>query len=338
MKIAKLTFFIALTAGAVTFAGGSDAGQSVFSFLKIGVSAKSQAMGGAFVGLADDISSLYCNPAGLTAPIYDLRKTTDYYYDEETADLPSTEKQRAVKPNKFTATYINYLLDFQTGYLGYVRYLDEKSSFGGSIQYLDYGTFTRLNNLGEDQGAFSAYDMAFSLTYSKRMTPELSLGATAKFILEKIDSYSSDALAVDLGGLYRFDRGRTSIGAVIMNLGAQLKGFTKTHKDPLPLLVDVGFSHSLKGVPLTVDIDVTYPTDNDLFFAIGAQWESFSPFFIRAGWSSMGKDYETGSDKDKFGGFAGGFGYSFKDYSLDYSYSSYADIGNVHRMTLGIDF
>ena len=128
------------------------------------------------------------------------------------------------------------------------------------------------------------------------------------------------------------------MGLAVMNLGVQLKGLTKSHKDPLPLLIDAGLSHKLKGVPLTVNADVTYPTDNNVFFAIGVQWESFRPFFLRAGWSSASKNYKTNSDKDKYGGLAGGFGYHYQDYGLDYSYSSYADLGNVHRITLGVDF
>jgi hypothetical protein len=48
--------------------------KSAYSFLKIGVSAKAQAMGGAYAGLADDIGGLYYNPAGLTAPSYILQK------------------------------------------------------------------------------------------------------------------------------------------------------------------------------------------------------------------------------------------------------------------------
>ena len=122
------------------------------------------------------------------------------------------------------------------------------------------------------------------------------------------------------------------------NLGSQLKGFTKSHKDPLPFMMDIGLSHSLRGMPLTVNTDLTIPTDNDVFFALGAQWESFRPFFIRLGWTSRGEEYKTGSDKDKFGGFAGGFGYHYNDYYIDYSYSSFADLGNVHRFSVSMEF
>lgn len=340
MRKLILAILAVLITSSIAIAGNSNAGKNAYTFLKIGMSAKEESMAGAYVGLADDASSINNNPAGLAAPVYDLRGPKDYYEaeSEDQYEIDAELKELEFKPNRFFATYINYLLDFQSGYLGYARTLNETSSLGISIQYQDYGSFDKLNSFGEPSGTFSAYDMAFGLTYSKRISTAVALGITGKFILAKIDSLTSDGMAVDMGALYRFDDGRTSLGLAIKNLGSQLKGFTKSHKDPLPLMFDVGLSHSLRGLPLTINTDVTIPTDNDVFFALGGQWESFKPFFIRFGWSSLGQDYRTGSDKDNFGGLAGGFGYQFQDYHIDYSYSSFADIGNVHRVSLGVEF
>lgn len=335
MKNMFITILIIITLCSQGLAGGDNAGKSAYSFLKIGVGAKSQAMGGAFVGLADDLSSLYVNPAGLTAPVYSVKKVDDFFYEEEET---STITTKPANTNRFIATYINYLLDFQTGYLGYVRSLNEKTALGVSIHYQNYGTFTRFEVDGTENGTFGAWDMAFGVSYSKKLSRNLSIGTTGKLILEHIDNYSSDAMALDLGILYRLADGRTSLGLAITNLGFQLKGMTKSHKDPLPLVVDAGFSHRLKGLPFTFTSDVTLPSDNDPYFAIGGQWESFNPFFIRLGWTLAGKDYKTDSDKDNYSGLAGGFGYIYQKYIFDYSYSSYADLDNVHRITLSVEF
>jgi hypothetical protein len=335
MKNTFITILIIITLCSQGLASGDNAGKSAYSFLKIGVGAKSQAMGGAFVGLADDLSSLYVNPAGLTAPVYSIKKVDDFFYEEEET---STITTKPANTNRFIATYINYLLDFQTGYLGYVRSLNEKTALGASIHYQNYGTFTRFEVDGTENGTFGAWDMAFGGSYSKKLSRNLSIGTTGKIILEHIDNYSSDAMALDLGILYRLTDGRTSLGLAITNLGFQLKGMTKSHKDPLPLVVDAGFSHRLKGLPLTFTSDATLPSDNDPYFAIGGQWESFSPFFIRFGWTLAGNDYKTDSDKDNYGGLAGGFGYIYQKYVFDYSYSSYADLGNVHRITISVEF
>ena len=82
MKNIFITILVAIILCSSGLAGGDDAGKSAYSFLKIGVGAKSQAMAGAFVGLADDLSSLYVNPAGLIAPVYSFKKGDDLFYEE----------------------------------------------------------------------------------------------------------------------------------------------------------------------------------------------------------------------------------------------------------------
>lgn len=311
------------------YAINSNAGTAAYPFLKIGSGAKSQSLGGAFVGLADDESALYYNPAGLTAKAESFE-----LYD----DLLDKQDEKSFQ-NSFTATYIDYLLDFQYGFLGYTRKLDDRTIIGGSLSYQDYGTFNRLNIDGDLEGTFGASDFAFNLTYSKRLKPNFSAGVTGKFIYEKIEEYSSNALAMDIGMMYlvNFD-GSTRIGLAVTNLGAQLSGMTDTHKDPLPTKVALGMSHELRGLPFIFTTEAGKPFDNDFYFAFGTELVSFDPFFIRIGWSSTGKDYRTGDDSDTMAGFAGGFGYGFDKYKVDYSYSSFVDLGTVHRISMSAGF
>ena len=60
-----VSILVVLLLPATLLAGESDVGTTAYSFLKIGVSAKAQALGGAFVGLADDESAAYYIPAGI---------------------------------------------------------------------------------------------------------------------------------------------------------------------------------------------------------------------------------------------------------------------------------
>ena len=306
----------------------SNAGTSAYTFLKIGTGAKSQALAGAFVGLADDETALYYNPAGLTAAAAE-----SYELYDDLLDKPISKPTN----NSFTASYINYLLDFQYGFVGYVRKLDEKTSAGISIAYQNYGTFNRLNSIGDNIGTFGASDIALGLTYSKRIRSGLSIGATGKFIYEKIDTYSSNGLGFDLGVMFLPEE-NTRIGFAITNLGAQLSGLTPTHKDPLPTKAAIGLSHRLRGLPMVFSSEVGKPYDSDFYLSLGMEIVALQPFYLRIGWSTTGKDYKIGTDSDIFSGFAGGFGYGYSDYTLDYSYSSYADLGNVHRVTLGAGF
>ena len=325
---AAVILFVFINA-AIAFGTNSNAGTAAYPFLKIGTGAKSQALGGAFVGLSDDESALYYNPAGLTA------KAESYEIYDDLLEKPTDDPVK----NKFTATYINYLLDFQYGFIGYTRELDERSIAGISVSYQNYGTFNRLDIDGDKIGTFGASDIAIGMTYSKRLKPKFSAGATGKFIYETIDTYSSNGLALDLGIMYLIDEdGSTRFGMALTNLGAQISGLTETHKDPLPTKIAMGLSHKLRGLPFLFSTEAGKPFDNDFYFALGAELVSLKPFFVRIGWSSTGKDYRTGDDSDTMAGFAGGFGYTYDKYTIDYSYSSFVDLGTVHRISLGAGF
>jgi len=307
----------------------SNAGTAAYPFLKIGTGAKAQALGGAFVGFADDATALYYNPAGITA-----RGETPEMYDE------LLNKPLVQEPlNLFTASYINFLLDFQYGFIGYIRRLDSTTSVGASVSYQSYGTFNRLDTEGSYLGTFGASDLAFGLTYSRQLSSRISIGLTGKYIYETIWNFSSSGMAADLGFMYLVNpEGTSRFGLALTNFGAQLKGLTESHKDKLPTKIAAGISHELVGLPIRFSGEAGKPFDNSFYGSLGAEVTSFEPFFVRFGWTSQGRDYRLGADNDFMAGFAGGFGMEYRTYQLDYSYSSFADLGSVHRISVGAGF
>ena len=62
----KLLFLVIMTAGFLMFALAQDkAGTAGMTFLKMDVTARANSLGGSFIGLSDDASCLYYNPAGM---------------------------------------------------------------------------------------------------------------------------------------------------------------------------------------------------------------------------------------------------------------------------------
>ena len=71
---------------------------------------------------------------------------------------------------------------------------------------------------------FSAGDLAFGISYARKLTDRFSIGFTAKYIQESIWHMSSSAFAIDAGTIFRTDLfGGMVIGASISNFGTSMK-------------------------------------------------------------------------------------------------------------------
>lgn len=288
------------------------AGTSAFSFLKIGVGARALGVGGAFVSVAEDASALYWNPAGISQ----------------------------LEDQQLTLSYVNYLLDIQSGFIGYVLPRREGIRLGAAVNYFSYGEFQKTtveDPTGSQLGTFGALDLSLAFSGAYVIFEGFSLGATAKVIYSKIEDYSSDAYALDVGGLHRSLDGRTRVGFSAQNLGFQRSGYGSGHKDGLAPIFRVGASHRLIGLPLLVAVDAYKPTDHHLNVNMGGELSPAEHLSLRLGWSSLGLDQRVGTDKDNLAGFSGGIGVRWQLYRLDYAYSSLAELGEVHRVTLTLN-
>lgn len=284
-----------------------NAGTTGFSFLKLGVGAKAVAMGGAFVAVADDPSTVYYNPAG-------------------TMNLEGRQVM---------AGYHNYVLDVQSGFVaGVVPFLGtRKAAF--FVDYLNLGDFVETDIHGVPTGNFSGGDIMIGVNFSSNFHKDWSAGVNLKFINESAAGYSAQAAAADLGVLYRFRDLRTTAGACVYNLGGALSAFTpEGSKEKLPMGLRVGVAHSLRELPLIVALDGVLPNDNDPYLNAGVELYRFKPLYLRAGYSTFGENYKTGSDSDAFGGFSFGFGLDYKKYHIAYAFVPYLDLGSSHRVTL----
>ena len=211
----------------------SKVGTKVYPFLKNGIGARPLAMGGAFTGLSDDESALYYNPAGISG----------------------------VRTKAFAASYVNYFGDVNSGYLGFLYPLGENQTAGAALNYFNYGTFVGLDSAGNSIGNFTPGDLAFQLTYARRFPSGLSLGLSSEIIYEKIQDYSSSALALDLGLLYNFAGGRGRAGVALQHLGFQISSFWNAPREGLPTVVKVGGSIHPVGLPMNVALDIGFPAD-----------------------------------------------------------------------------
>jgi hypothetical protein len=262
-------------------------------------------MGSAFTGMADDESSLYYNPAGITV------------YDEQ----------------RLIVGYHNYFSDIQTGFIGFIKNSGKKGNLGFYISYLNYGDFTETDQIGNILGDFGGSDLLVGITYAYRYNYKYSFGISGKLIYEKIQEFSASGVAFDIGAKYISDRQRLGAGILIQNIGFQTSSLG-SEKNKLPLVVRSGVSYKPKGLLLSLTSDLVFPIDNNIYLAFGGEYYKFKPFYIRLGWNSFGPNYQTLESSVGWEGMSMGFGLDINKMQFSYAFTPADNLGDSHRITL----
>lgn len=284
-----------------------NAGTTGFNFLKVGVGARAAALGGAYAAVAGDLEASAWNPAGLMG------------IEERCASLSLNR----------------YLVDTQAGFLS-VGLPRAGRAWAASLEYFSYGTMRRTDEDGQDLGSFGAFDAAAYVTVAQRVWKNrLTLGANLKTVYSRIDDYAADAYMIDVGLLTPGPLAGMTLGASLSNLGFVRSGYGG-FKDSLPVQVRFGLTHrpAHLPVPMMLLADWCVPNDGDPYLAFGLEVQVAGGLYLRPGYSAQ----PTGAQGDEALGLTTGAGFAFRQQRLDYAYSSYADLGEVHRLSLSSRF
>ena len=196
--------------------------QEVYSFLRLPVSAHVAALGGDNITISDDDPSLIFHNPALIAGVTD---------------------------KSLNLNYMTYMEGCKTASASFVKSWKERSTWGVSAQYMDYGKMKQTTAENIDQGEFTAKDIALAGTFTYLLGNKFSGGITARYISSTIGSYSSAAVAVDLGANYLDEETGWSVSAVAKNLGGQIKAYDEEFEN-IPLDLQVGVTKRLIGSPL----------------------------------------------------------------------------------------
>jgi hypothetical protein len=288
----------------------ASSGTAGFEFLRTYIGARPSAMAGAFVSIPGDIYAIYFNPAGL-----------------------------ASIPNRLaSATYLNHVLDFNSGFIAYTQPIRRLGQLGIGINYMNYGDFEQTDERGNRLGNFGAGSFAIQSALGRSINENLMAGISAKFVYSSIDKYTATAIAFDLGMIYKLPFIEDmNVGIGIFNAGTTINAFMD-HKDQLPLNVVVGFSKKLAHLPLEYCITANKYIDDDIQFNFGGEFTLAEGVFLRLGYNSLGREMKIGADEDKFAGISFGLGFQWKQILFDYGLSSFGAIGYLNRATFSYQF
>lgn len=224
-----------------------------------------------------------------------------------------------IESPQISATYNSWLAGSSQGYLSLAYPLSSPNvgCLALGINYMDMGLMTRTSLEGEELGGFDADDTHVTLGYGYPLTHQLNMGVSGGFVNEVIDNEGTVSYFLgSLGFLYEGANNLT-LGLAFLNFG----------EDPLPSTVKVGAATQVES--FTFSLDVGFPNDNDSYFGLGAEWRAQENLFLRLG-------YRGNNDEGQ--GLVGGAGFIIENLSLDYAFLPCNELGDTHRVSLGVRF
>ena len=295
-----------------------SAGTAGAAFLKIEGGSRPVGMGGAFAGLANDINTIFWNPAGLTA-VHDRELTAMQHFSF--ADINNQSIGYAQRANR----------------------LVWGASFLGSFTEIE----RRVGPTEEPDSTVTVGGFATGLSVAYPLGTVMSIGGTAKFISQQLDIQNAYGVAADIGVILQLIDGGLGIGVAVQNAGVLDGGET------LPMLLRAGLAYrtwtqSVTDAAENADAPVerkalwTYVADANLplidanpSFHIGVERWFYDAIAARLG-------YRIGLNQNPSDGLALGIGVRRSgqdalanvDFQFDYAFVPDAYVGNAHRISV----
>ena len=284
-------------------------GTSGADFLELGVGSRPLGMGEAFTAEINDINSIYYNPAGLATLRFPVL---------------SIVHQELILDSRFENISAAFPL------------YEGRIAFSNSLFWVP--AFDKIDDLGNTTGKVNYYNGNFTTGYGYDFG-FVYLGASVKYIYQRIDTLFVSSVAMDFGilkGMYLYSPFDSPIrnfhlGFSILNLG------TKAKDDPLPRMIRFGMSYKpTYWLGLNLDItenfidssdlyDFTYGFEESFRVNAGVEFNYLELLYFRTGWR-----FNDG------GKYSLGFGFNYVvqnvSFNIDTSFSDNGIFGPVYSI------
>lgn len=296
------------TAGAKT---GAD-------FLKLPVDAQPTATGQAYTALANGPAALNWNPAGIARMGGSARSALSLSHQQ---------------------LFFNSHLE----QINFIQSAGGGSTWGFHLLRLAYEDQDAFDASGSPSGSLSSSDMSAGLAMSSRWN-SLQVGGQFKWIRQDLAGEVAQGPAVDIGLLSPTPFRRLSVGLSVRNLGPKMKFVSEEFN--LPLTVSGGLGYRLNNaINIAADLH-SRPYDDEMTAALGVEFHAMETLALRAGYlervaQAISSAQQSETERGSFGnlsGFSAGMGLKLGTMGLDYAFSPFGELGNVHAITLSAAF
>ncbi|MBU1262584.1 PorV/PorQ family protein [bacterium] len=262
----KRLIALSLILPALLLAKGDGTGENTSEFLEISQGVRASGMGGAFVAVADDIQSIYGNPAGLA----------------------KSEKKELLASRSF------WLADTAIDLVAYSQPISFiKGVLGGGIVLMNTN-----GGKGDDGNNLKVKCLSLSASYGRYITKDISAGATMRFINQDYANYKGSGFAYDAGFLA--DVNTFSIGISLSNVGGDIKIDNADNPLPTKIIAGLGYKTSFYERPAIISFDLEKSKDQEVVYHLGAEYQIIPKIDVRCGYNTL-SGYSTGFGYRSYG-------------------------------------
>ena len=297
-----------------TLGKGQDWASHSGGFLRMGVSARSIAMGGGFTAELDKSFATFHNPAWASFLVERYIGTS----------------------------YTNLSLDRRLAANSFAMSLPPTAGIGIAWVFAGVNDIQGRYSTGMKSSKMQTGENALMITFAQRIRPWLSIGANFKLLkydlpITDSDQISGSGIGFDIGLLIKTGNYNT-LGIMVQDLSSNYQWDTDDiyaqggpYKENFPILYRIGSRFSNKGLAVVGDIGII--TNGRTFSGIlprfGVEYSFLEQYFFRGGY---------GNDR-----FAFGVGYEYqlfsnKDSRIDYAYSMDWVAQTAHTISYAFSF
>jgi len=297
-KIGSL-FRSAILIALVVVATRSFAGTGL-AFLEIPVGARESALGGAGAALISGPTSATYNPATI-----------------------------AFTPRGAALVHTRHFADTRAQFIGVTvrrgRFALSPHYWGTRVSDIEFRTAPTRDPIS----TFDAVHSAVGAALAYELSPRIAVGATGRYLYQKIHVESADGFALDAGMLARDLVSGLTLGLSAQHIGRMNELAAESPELPATLRGGAGYEHALKSIgSVLVVAEAQAVKDQPPLFRGGIEYRAPGYVALRAG-------YVEGLDAQDV---SLGVGFFLREFRLDYAFIPYKEnLGEGHRFSLTVD-